>query len=187
MSVRIQMSARSNKALALISGVVVAGIVLTQFAGVAQGDSSDRGLARKLARLKVVSGAYHNEALALAGGFEATDTCVASPEGGMGYHYANPDRSQDNVVDSDKPEVLLYAPGPGNERKLVAVEYFKADEDQDLSTDDDRPALFGRPFDGPMPGHEPDMPVHYDLHVWVWRSNPEGVFAPFSPRVSCPS
>ncbi len=97
----------------------------------------------------------------------------------------HPARIQDDIIDKDKPELLLYAPTRGSERKLVAVEYFKADEDQDLSTDADRPKLFGRPFDGPMPGHEPGMPVHYDLHVWVWRANPNGIFSPFNPRVSC--
>ena len=36
---------------------------------------------------------------------------------------------------------------------------------------------FGRGFDGPMEGHEPGMPVHYDLHAWVWKRNPGGTFA----------
>jgi hypothetical protein len=25
----------------------------------------------------------------------------------------------------------------------------------------------------------------YALHVWVWRHNPEGLFAETNPRVSC--
>jgi hypothetical protein len=29
------------------------------------------------------------------------------------------------------------------------------------------------------------MPEHYDLHVWLWKHNPEGMFAQFNPRVSC--
>jgi hypothetical protein len=45
--------------------------------------------------------------------------------------------------------------------------------------------LLGQPFDGPMPGHGPDMPIHYDLHVWTHKANPAGVFAPFNPKVSC--
>jgi hypothetical protein len=52
-------------------------------------------------------------------------------------------------------------------------------------THDDRPSLWGRPFDGPMTGHDPGMPVHYDLHVWLYDSNPAGVFAPWNPSVSC--
>jgi hypothetical protein len=26
---------------------------------------------------------------------------------------------------------------------------------------------------------------HYDLHVWLYRDNPAGVFAQFNPDVSC--
>ena len=66
------------------------------------------------------------------------------------------------------------------------LEYFTVDADQDLATDDDRPTLFGVPFDGPMLGHTPEMPIHYDLHVWLYRHNPAGTFAMWNPRVRCP-
>jgi hypothetical protein len=36
-----------------------------------------------------------------------------------------------------------------------------------------------------MLGHDPMMPVHYDLHVWLYDSNPAGVFAPWNPSVDC--
>jgi hypothetical protein len=26
---------------------------------------------------------------------------------------------------------------------------------------------------------------HYDLHVWLYRDNPNGMFAQFNPNVSC--
>jgi hypothetical protein len=26
---------------------------------------------------------------------------------------------------------------------------------------------------------------HYDRHVWVYRDNPNGVFTPFNPAVTC--
>ena len=179
---------RSNtrrSGLMVLTAAIAAVTLIAPITGVAGADSSVN-LARRLERLKHATGAYHNEALALASGFHSTDHCVASPAGLMGYHYTNPGRLQDSAVDPDKPEMLLYAPGRGDERKLVGVEYWKADKDQDLSTDGDRPTLFGRPFDGPMPGHEPGMPVHYDLHVWVWTANPDGLFAPFNPRLRCP-
>lgn len=51
------------------------------------------------------------------------------------------------------------------------------------------PVLFGRTFDGPMAGHGPGMPWHYDLHVWIWAHNPSGTFAQFNPapNVTCVS
>jgi hypothetical protein len=30
------------------------------------------------------------------------------------------------------------------------------------------------------------MPVHYDLHVWVWEDNPLGLFAPVNSNLACP-
>ncbi len=51
-----------------------------------------------------------------------------------------------------------------------------------------RPALFGVSFDGPMEGHHPLLPSdlhHYDLHVWLWKENPSGLFKPINPSVKC--
>jgi hypothetical protein len=28
---------------------------------------------------------------------------------------------------------------------------------------------------------------HYDLHVWLWKDNPEGMFTPTNPAVTCPA
>jgi hypothetical protein len=27
--------------------------------------------------------------------------------------------------------------------------------------------------------------AHYDLHVWLFKNNPEGMFAPTNPAVKC--
>jgi hypothetical protein len=137
-------------------------------------------------RLQEVTGTFHSEALGAAAGFDgANEPCVESPDGGMGIHYVNRARIEDGVIDRDKPEILLYAPAVEGEPRLVAVEYLQADADQNLETDGDRPTLFGQPFNGPMEGHAPGMPIHYDLHVWLWKKNPSGMFAPFNPNVSC--
>ena len=45
-------------------------------------------------------------------------------------------------------------------------------------------------LDGPMEGHEPLIPksyVHYDLHAWLFKDNPLGMFSPTNPKVSCES
>jgi hypothetical protein len=122
-----------------------------------------------------------------AGYTETSGECAEDPKyGAMGVHYGNPEYLEDGRLDVTKPEVLVYRPTPGGKLRLGAVEYFTADADQDLDTDDDRPSLFGLPFDGPMHGHEPGMPKHYDLHVWLYRHNPAGLFAAWNPRVHCP-
>lgn len=158
---------------------------------------------KQLALAKAATARYRSVERALADGYRApppTPTepfghCASSPPeprppdvrgGGMGIHYEHPARMQDNKLDIRKPEILNYELVDGKLR-LVALEYFKNDADQNLATASDRPKLFGRRFDGPMPGHHPGMGVHYDLHVWVWKSNPNGMFAIWNPRLTCPT
>ncbi len=140
-----------------------------------------------LAALKKSLSPYQDVDRALADGFVPVSPCTESSEGGMGFHYLNPARAM-APVDPAEPAILLYAPtmdGDPDGRRLVGAEWFQADADQQLATDEDRPSLWGRPFEGPMPGHDPGMPVHYDLHVWLYDSNPAGVFASWNPSVTC--
>lgn len=140
-----------------------------------------------LAAAKAASARFHSLEQANRAGYEEASPCEQHPEfGGMGYHYVNFALVMDPAVDATQPEVLLYAPKANGKLELVGVEYFKVDDDQDLETDGDRPSLFGQPFDGPMEGHAPGMPIHYDLHVWLWQDNPEGLFEPWNPTVVCP-
>ena len=102
-------------------------------------------------------------------------------KGAMGVHFANV--TVQGAPDPMKPNVLIYEP-VGKELKLVAVEWLvplTADTKQ-------RPSLFDQPFMGPMEGHEPLIPkdyVHYDLHAWLFKNNPLGMFAPTNSEVSC--
>jgi hypothetical protein len=86
--------------------------------------------------------------------------------------------------------MLVYAPVADGSVRLAALEYFRADADQNLKTAGDRPTLFGHRFDGPMAGHplppgQPPMPVHYDLHVWLYLANPAGELTSENPKVTC--
>jgi hypothetical protein len=142
---------------------------------------------RQLREVRKATRAFRDVEAAKAAGYKGAPDCAADPKyGGMGIHYANPKLLTDGVLDPLRPEVLVYQPGAGGKLSLGAVEYFKPDADQDLDTNNDRPSLFGMPFDGPMLGHEPGMPKHYDLHVWLYKHNPAGLFAAFNPRVQCP-
>ena len=48
-----------------------------------------------------------------------------------------------------------------------------------------KPSILDQAFDGPMEGHAPGMPWHYDLHVWIWKPNKSGMFTQFNPGLSC--
>ena len=103
------------------------------------------------------------------------------PKGAMGIHFVNV--TIQGPPDPMKPNVLIYEP-VGKELKLVAVEWLVP-----LTPDlKQRPSLFGQSFMGPMEGHEPLIAkdyVHYDLHAWLFKNNPLGMFAPTNPEVSC--
>ena len=145
---------------------------------------SPAGVKKHLADVKRVTDRYETVAAATAAGYVQGSPCEASPQGGMGFHYVNPAAMQDPRIDPLKPEALLYEQRTGG-LQLVGVEYVKVDGDQNLATDGDRPTAFGRAFDGPMAGHAPGMPNHYDLHVWLQKRNPSGIFAQWNPDVSC--
>ena len=157
-------------------GVVV--LMLAVAAPVSSGDD-------ELQRAKAATARYHSVEQAERDGYVLNSPCVASPAGTMGFHYENFALMADDALDPELPEILVYAPKQNGNLELVAIEYWKADADGNPATDTDRPTLFGVPFNGPMPGHHPAMPVHYDLHVWLWDDNPSGLFAQFNPSVSC--
>ena len=92
----------------------------------------------------------------------------------------------DPAINATQPEILLYVRDAKGKWRLVGLEYLRFAADQEPPIDpSDKPSLFGQAFDGPMPGHEPGMPHHYDLHVWLWADNPSGMFAPFNPTLTC--
>lgn len=126
---------------------------------------------------------------AIAAGYVIDSPCVSDPEmGGMGVHYANHALMNDPALDPGKPEILVYQPDRNGRLRLGALEYFRRAADQTPPIDQsDKPTLFGMPFDGVMPAHAPHHGWHYDLHVWIWRPNPSGLFSPFNPNVHCPA
>ena len=173
-------------AAAGVLGVAVALLTTVPASASSAGGAGTHDVEKQLATVRLYTAKYHDINVALRDGYHAPHpyVCVNSPEGTMGYHYLKWDRL-DNKLDIRRPELLIYVPNEDGKLQLVAVEYMKPDADQDLSTDGDRPTLFNQPFDGPMLGHEEGMPIHYDLHVWVWDDNPNGTFAQWNPSIHC--
>ena len=137
---------------------------------------------------------YKDPIVAVHDGYFSTVGCVTFPKaagpgrvpytkGAMGVHFLN-GALIGQPLDPMKPQVLIYEP-VGGRLQLVAAEWFVP-----LAPGlKERPTLFGQPFDGPMEGHHPLMPHelhHYDLHVWLWKANPSGLFSPTNPSVKCP-
>jgi hypothetical protein len=154
---------------------------------------SPEGITSELQKVRDALDKYQDPIVAVHDGYFSTVGCVEYPKpgaagqvpyraGGMGVHFFNVGLM--GQLDPLKPQVLVYQP-VGDKLRLVAAEYFVP-----LSPEvKERPQLFGHPFDGPMEGHHPLMPhglKHYDLHVWFWKKNPAGLFAPTNPSVTCP-
>ncbi len=164
---------------------LLGGLAAVLAAGVPSAQAADPAVDGGLTAARAISAQYQAEAVAINHGFARTDHCIEVPGlGGMGYHYVNGARV-DTRLEPGRPEVVLYKGGPQG-RELTGIEYLVVDQDQNVTTDGDRPELWGHKFDGPMPGHEPGMPVHYDLHVWAWHDNPNGAFSTWNPAISCP-
>lgn len=133
-------------------------------------------LAREVLR---ASARFHSVTQAEAAGYvmNPNEPCIAVPGvGGMGYHVPN-FGLVDGVFDPVNPETLLYATGPGGQKRLVAVEYVV------LNTGQSAPTFAGQAFDV---GGTPNPAPHWSLHLWLWQSNPAGTFARFNPTVTCP-
>jgi hypothetical protein len=174
-----------GKAIGLMRHLAgVACIVL--LASLAQAQTSKETPPKLSAELERVRSAlikYQDPIKAVHDGYFSTVGCVRYPTGGMGIHFLNP-QLIGPAPDPMRPTILLYEP-VGDKLRLVGAEWFIP-----LATGvKERPQLFGQPFDGPMEGHEPLMPAtlrHYDLHVWLFKSNPAGLFNMVNPNVNCP-
>jgi len=136
---------------------------------------------------------YQDPVVAVHDGYFSTVACVEYKKGeaghmqyqpgGMGVHFLNL-QLLGPKLDPAKPQVLIYEP-VGDKLVLAAAEWFMP---TDIAAGT-RPAIFGQELQGPMEGHEPLQPKglhHYDLHVWLWKDNPAGIFSPTNPAVKCP-
>ena len=126
-------------------------------------------------------------------------------QGSMGIHYFRPDllgitappnprvSGSGTHPDFSKPAILIYEPQADGSLQLVAVENLVFEDAWRAAGHDGPPTFHGRPYehmvdDPATPMDEAHMfAPHYDRHVWVFRDNPSGVFAPFNPNVHCPS
>lgn len=143
-----------------------------------------------IAKARQATAKFHKLARAKAAGYgELKDkdgiACIDKPGvGGMGIHYVNGDLVGKNRPILRKPDVLVYDPSPNGHMKLVALEYVVFQKAWDA--DHDRPPeLFGRTFELVPEGNRYGLDAFYELHAWVWKHNPRGMFDDWNPKVSC--
>src|SRR6266404_392323 len=125
---------------------------------------------QELARARGATAKYHDIAQAEADGY----INVHAYESGEGFHLVKPSLVDGNF-DPEQPEVLLYAPVPGENRlELVAVEYAIP-----LVLSSESPAGFTGDADVWQQQHEPPV---WKVVAWIWLHNPTGIFTTTNPR-----
>jgi hypothetical protein len=155
--------------------------------------ATEASLSPELKQARAALEKYRDPVVAVHDGYLSTLACVEYTKGvegtmhyapgGMGVHFLNM-QLIGRPLEISKPQVLIYEPH-GDSLELAAAEWFVPVE----AAGQTRPRIFGQELQGPMEGHVPLQPAsfhHYDLHVWLWRHNPAGTFAPTNPAVKCP-
>src|SRR5262245_25996764 len=157
--------------------------------GVHNGDEDK--LHDELAQVRRATARFHDLDVALEAGYELgwvngagtriITGCVAHPTAGaMGYHYFNEALMDDLAVDPLQPEVLVYAPGPRGQLRLVAVEWVARGPNSNPPGLTEPPSVLGMPMHILVPAVG-----FYIHHAWIWKPNPAGMFADWNPEVSC--
>jgi hypothetical protein len=165
-----------------------------------------------LAEVRAGAERFRDVNVALAEGYIAApggmcETAAAMGQdpslGAMGVHYFRPDllgitappnpRVDGNGTHTDfrRPAILIYEPQADGSMALVAVENLVFEAAWRAAGHDGPPSFHGVPWE--RMADDPATPIdeahhfepHYDRHVWLFRDNPNGVFTPFNPNVTC--
>jgi hypothetical protein len=165
-----------------------------------------------LAEVRAATERFRDVNVALAEGYlrDPMDLCdtadmMGQPAklGAMGIHYFRPDLlgisgppnprvdGTGTHTDFRKPAILIYEPQADGSLQLVAVENLVFAKAWHAAGNKERPTFHGVEYDSMK--DDPTTAVdeahmfepHYDRHVWLYRKNPNGIFAQFNPKVSC--
>ena len=165
-----------------------------------------------LAAVRAATARFQDVNVAIAEGYvrDPMDVCDTAPMmgrpaslGSMGIHYFRPDllgitappnprvNGKGTHTDFLKPGILIYEPRADGSLALVAVENLVFRWAWREAGNAEPPSFHGVPYD--LMEDDPSTKVdeahmfepHYDRHVWLFRDNPNGVFAQFNPKVSC--
>ena len=102
----------------------------------------------------------------------------------MGTHFIHGELIADTVIDALRPEALMFEQSSNGRMRLIGVEYIVFQDAWDAENASP-PSLFGETFQLVKSPNRYGVPAFYELHAWVWRHNPYGMFEDWNPRVSC--
>jgi len=160
-----------------------------------------------LDEVRAATAKYASVDAALADGYvrDFMDVCETSyylgsirDEGTMGIHFMRPDLlgigeretrhdAKGTHVDFLQPALLVYEPKPDSVLELVAVANMVSASAWEAAGHSEPPSFGDVPYDFHPEVGAGGFPAYYDLHVWLHRENPSGMFAPYNPTVTCES
>jgi hypothetical protein len=169
------------------------------------------GAAAVLAEVRRATQRFRDVNVAIAEGYlrDPTDMCVNAPMegmphqlGGLGIHYFRPDLlgitaleprvdGTGTHTDFTQPALLVYEPQADGSLELVAIENLVFVDAWHAAGNTAPPSFLGNEYYRmhDHPETEADeahgLAPHYELHVWLYRHNPNGIFMQFNPRASC--
>jgi hypothetical protein len=140
----------------------------------------------ELAGVRQATDKFHSIPAAEAAGYGPFYVCTDDNggAGAMGQHYVKGALVGDGAIDPLTPEALVYEPMPDGKLRLVGVEYVVFKDAWDANHANP-PQLFGHTFFEIKAGNRYGLPDFYELHAWIWRPNPSGMFANWNPKVTC--
>jgi hypothetical protein len=130
---------------------------------------------------------FKDVSVAEAEGYHLLFGCVAGPDSGaMGLHYVNMALVGSGVVDAAQPQIVIYEPKADGRLHLIGADFLVlADQWDKAHPGQGAPQLMGQLFHYFESPNRFGLPAFYTLHVWAWKSNPNGAFVNWHPNVSC--
>lgn len=164
-----------------------------------------------LSELRAATERFQNVEVALAEGYvpDPTGACVTAEMegqpaemGAMGIHYFRPDLLGITAVeprvdgtgthtDFTQPGVVIYEPQADGSMELVAIESLVFQEAWFAAGNTAPPSYQGYEYvsmindESTLPDEAHGFQPHFELHLWLYRDNPNGTFTPFNPDVTC--
>jgi hypothetical protein len=167
---------------AAVSAIAVT-VIVSSAVALASSTSETSG---QLDAVRSATDAFHNLDIAMAAGYDKFYICTdKTGTGAMGQHFVKGALVADPALDKLRPEVLVYEPRSDGGYQLVALEYVVLKADWQKANGNTVPRLLGRKLELVTAPNRYGLPDFYELHVWLWKANPRGMFDDWNPRASC--
>jgi hypothetical protein len=206
------MHTRNSFSTWVMASIVVTGVMAAGVATARVARPVPDGAEPTLDEVRRATERFKDVKVALAEGyvrdpFDMCDTAemmgAPAAAGAMGIHFFRPDLlgitappaprvgGTGTHTDFRVPAILIYEPKADGTLELVAVENLVFKAAWRAAGHTEAPAFQGEPYDSMVddPNTATDeahmFEPHFDRHVWLYRDNPNGIFAQYNPAVSC--